>query len=133
MSTGLREIFSKRLKEAIASSAYSQRSLAEKINVTPSTIQRWVNGQVWPDPETIDLIARTLQVSPEWFFGADSITTPQDALKVLSKAINSQGDLSPSPINHDILEALDNADEHTLQSIRDLLDIEPPLKKKARL
>ena len=66
----LSEIFSKRIREAIKKEGYSIRSFAKEMKTSPTTTQRWADGEI-PPHKTVELIAERLNVLPQWLFGAE--------------------------------------------------------------
>lgn len=69
MST-ISEIFSKRLRIALEDQGFSIRGFAKHIKMSPTTVQKWVQNQP-PPVSTIDELASTLDVSPQWLLGAE--------------------------------------------------------------
>jgi transcriptional regulator with XRE-family HTH domain len=83
----LRSIFSTRLKEAFEkSNDVSQSSAAKTLGVARNTVNRWVSGESWPEPNVIDELAIMLNVRPQWLMGAEEISINESIkLKIRNK------------------------------------------------
>lgn len=53
------------LKEVMKLKAITSIELAEKVGVSKATVSYWINGKVFPSPDTIEKIALALNV-PIW-------------------------------------------------------------------
>ena len=63
------EIFCKRIKELRIESGITQKELAEKLNLTNSTICDWEKGRSEPDLQTLTQIAAVFDVSVDYLLG----------------------------------------------------------------
>ena len=55
------------LSRKITEAGISQVELANRINVTPRTVSRWLHGQKPPKPSLINELAKALHCRPEDF------------------------------------------------------------------
>ena len=58
-----------RLRHTIKEKGYSQKSFAKKINISPSSVNAWVQGTRRPDIDKLIIIATTLDVSTDYLLG----------------------------------------------------------------
>ena len=63
------EIFCKRIKELRIESGITQKTLAEKLNVTNSTVCDWEKGRSEPDLQTLTQIAAFFEVRVDYLLG----------------------------------------------------------------
>ena len=68
--------FGDRIKEARKAAGFTQRQLADMINVSNTSISNWEQCVSTPDPDTIQHLCWALKVQPNYFFGADAFTVP---------------------------------------------------------
>lgn len=73
-------LFGERIKEARKAAGLTQRQLADKINVSNTSISNWEKSVSMPDPDTIQHLCWALNVQPNYFFGADHLTFPENIL-----------------------------------------------------
>ncbi|AWT48035.1 helix-turn-helix transcriptional regulator [Oenococcus oeni] len=77
-----KDIFRKRFDKAIAESGLSQREIARRLGVSPSTITGWLHGRTNVATDQITQISEVLHKDPAWFFTSDSKN--DDVIKKLS-------------------------------------------------
>lgn len=63
------EIFEKRLKQAMFIRRVKQAELSEMTGLKEGKISSYVNGKYKPNAKTLSIIAKALDVSPEWLIG----------------------------------------------------------------
>lgn len=63
------EIFRENLKSLMASRGYSAKSLAEELDIVPSTVSRYLTGVRQPDLPYVIKIAELFNVSIDWLLG----------------------------------------------------------------
>lgn len=51
---------------------WTQKDLADKVNVHSSMITRWEKSQIYPKESQVSLLAQALEVSPEELFSAQA-------------------------------------------------------------
>lgn len=73
--------FGKRLHALMKENGDTIYSLASYLQLKPSTVSRYNNGQYVPKAPTLDLLCRRYGVSPGWLLGDDAEKTPADAVK----------------------------------------------------
>ena len=74
-------IFSERLRRAREMFGWTQTELADKLRMTPSTINKYEGGTREPDPTTLARIADVLQVTADYLLGRDNPPpTPADTV-----------------------------------------------------
>ena len=59
----------KRLREAIAQSGISQKDLADKLGINPSTVSKYMRLDKYPSLDTFANICEVLDVSADEFLG----------------------------------------------------------------
>ena len=85
-----RKIFAGKLAEARKGSGYTQAGLAEKIGVDTRTVQNYEGQAAFPKPETLDLIAATLNKRTCWFLDDGGFTeSPAETLDAAIRALGS--------------------------------------------
>ena len=65
------EKFAERLRELMSDAGDTIYSLAESVQVSPSSISKYTNSAMAPRIPVIDTIARKYKVNPVWLMGAD--------------------------------------------------------------
>lgn len=68
--------FGDRIREARKAAGLTQRQLADKIDVSNTSISNWEQCVSTPDPDTIQHLCWALNVQPNYFFGADTFSIP---------------------------------------------------------
>lgn len=63
--------FGDKIKAARKAAKLTQQQLAEKINVTNTSISNWENNTSRPDPDTIQHLCWALNVEPNYFFSQE--------------------------------------------------------------
>lgn len=66
-------IFSKRIKELRKESNFTQQELAEKLELTNSTVSDWETGRSEPDLETLTKLAKLFSVTTDYLLGLSEI------------------------------------------------------------
>lgn len=93
-----------RLKSAIKSSGLKQKELAKRVGVSAVTLSRYCSGTQTPNRATLNMLAATLGISPEWLLGEKETPTPipdvapiipqNDAIDWKARAITAEGKLA---------------------------------------
>jgi transcriptional regulator with XRE-family HTH domain len=65
------EVIQKRLREEIKNSGISQKELAERIGVNPSTISKYMRINKFPALDTFANICKVLDVSSDYLLGIE--------------------------------------------------------------
>lgn len=67
-----------RLNQILAARRLAQLQLASMVGVSASTISKWCTGTQTPEHETLEHLARVVNVTPEWFTRplAEKVSTP---------------------------------------------------------
>ena len=65
--------FSTRIKELRKENGYTQRALAEMLELTNSTVCDWETGRSEPDLETLKRLAQLFSVSTDYLLGLSEI------------------------------------------------------------
>ncbi|EHN59065.1 helix-turn-helix domain-containing protein [Oenococcus kitaharae] len=73
------DLFRKNLFDAVVESNLSNAEIARRIDVSRSTITKWLKGVSSPTQSKIIHIARTLNKEPSWFFIDHSVNQAQIA------------------------------------------------------
>lgn len=63
------EIFPSRIRKARNETGMSQREIAERTNIPPSTIAKYETGRLEPDLEKLGILADFYGVSVDWLIG----------------------------------------------------------------
>jgi len=66
-----RQIISERIAKALKESGLKQKELAQKANITESSVSHYVNGRFAPSPEIGEKLAKILNVNVGWLLGFD--------------------------------------------------------------
>lgn len=69
-------LFGDRLRDARKAAGLTQRQLADKINVSNTSISNWELCVSTPDPDTIQNLCWALDVQPNYFFDSSFSTIP---------------------------------------------------------
>lgn len=64
----LKKLFGTRLKQIRKQQKMTQESLAEAVGVSTSTIQRWEYGEMAPEFDRLEILAKALNRKTEDFF-----------------------------------------------------------------
>lgn len=70
MPAGVKNFVPGRLKMAREARALLQKDLAERVSKAPATVSKWESEEYsqTPEPATVNKLAETLAVEPDWFF-----------------------------------------------------------------
>lgn len=66
--------FGNKIREARKAAGLTQRQLADKINVSNTSISNWEKDLSRPDPDTIQYLCWALNVQPNYFFSIEGST-----------------------------------------------------------
>lgn len=90
MSESIRSILSRNLRELRKQRGMTQEALATLAGFQAVSYGRWESGKSWPEPDTIESLARALGV-PEsrLFYDSSAHMSPRDALKVLTDLVDN--------------------------------------------
>jgi len=93
-------MFGERLKKARKKSGMTQMELAQKLNLTDATLNRYEKGHRKPDPETLSKIAEILHVSVDWLLGRTDNPEPFPNFEELLKKMGGwpAGEMVPIPV-----------------------------------
>lgn len=61
-----------RLRDAIRQSGMSQKEIAEKVGIHPSTVNKYIRTDKFPSIDTFALLCRALNVSSDLILGLDT-------------------------------------------------------------
>lgn len=86
----IRAILSKNLRELRKEKGYTQSALASLAGFQETSYNRWETGKVWPEPDTIAILAKVLNVPESRLFLDQSIISPLIAAKIVSDFISSK-------------------------------------------
>lgn len=126
-----KEHFGKRLKDALDLSGMKQVQLAEKLEVEPPTVSRWIRGIDMPEEWRISKIAETLNVHEE-FFGFENSHRELTAKELCDFYFENEEIIPLIPkIPKDVLKLLSSQDETYFSSLRRILEGLEEKKKKS--
>lgn len=80
-----------RLKELRLEYGYSQKYVAEQLNISRQAISKWENGRSYPDIDNLRLLSALYDVSLDSFFQNDLVETEKIELVETSKSLISKG------------------------------------------
>jgi transcriptional regulator with XRE-family HTH domain len=83
----IRQILASNLLRLRKSKGLTQVQIAEMIESTPASYNRWEKGVNWPDPESLEKIALALGVKSSEFFIDNSLSTPLNSSDFLKDSI----------------------------------------------
>lgn len=83
----IRQILASNLLRLRKSKGLTQAQIAELVNTTPASYNRWEKGVNWPDPESIEKIAFQLNVKSSELFADNSLKIPLNAKEYLKDSI----------------------------------------------
>ncbi len=66
-----KDVFSERLKEILYENNENPEGLSKKINISPSSLSRYISGKMSPKITTIQVIADLYGINPVWLMGYD--------------------------------------------------------------
>lgn len=78
MKRGIKMTFGQRLKQLIDDRNITQSQLAKELNITPSTLNGYVNDHREPDFQTLALFVRYFKVSSDYLLGISSSAHPAE-------------------------------------------------------
>ena len=80
-----------RLKKARKAAGMTQRQLADKIQVSNTSISNWENGFSYPDPDTIQHLCWALDIQPNYFFSVEPQEKPNTGDKNIIRIAGRDG------------------------------------------
>lgn len=66
-----KDIFAERLKEILYENNENPEGLSRRINISPSSLSRYISGKMSPKITTIQVIADIFGINPVWLMGYD--------------------------------------------------------------
>ncbi|MDB8564557.1 helix-turn-helix domain-containing protein [Turicibacter sanguinis] len=78
-----------RLKSLRRGANLTQKQLADKLNISPSTIAMYEGGKRDPDTDTLKKLSNVLSVSVDYLTGNDSPKTKKEHLTTINDAVNT--------------------------------------------
>jgi len=87
-----KELLGARIREVRKARQLSQDALAEKVGVDPKQISRIEGGKSYPSLDTLDSIARELQVEVKELFNYEHISGDKDITEEISRTIAQMDD-----------------------------------------
>lgn len=110
--------FGERLYECMQQAGYSQKQLAEKINITPTRLNYWIKDKRQPDIPWIRVLADALNVSTDYLIG----NTPESPSKPEALYVcMPSGDAVTDGLRHSLHSLIDQLSLPDLTLIRDLI------------
>lgn len=71
-----KETFAQKLKQARTDAGYTQREVADILQISKSTIASWEVGRTEPDIESLGKLADFYLVSADWLIGTKGKNNP---------------------------------------------------------
>ena len=91
------ECFGSRLQLLMQEHHFTMRSLAAAVHLSPSTIFRYIHGQITPKLTTIEILSQLFGVSPAWLMGYQVVRFSSSTCENdLSSIVEQYLSLSPS-------------------------------------
>lgn len=69
-----------RLKEALRNTDMTARDLAAKANISEASVSRYLSGKLSPKLDSIQALAKALNVDPVWLLGYDPVVPEKNTL-----------------------------------------------------
>ncbi len=89
----IKSTFAKKLKSELAKSGITQKELAARLNLPPTTINSWATARTFPHGETLQAISEILNTTPSKLVADDTDDYQLgDSDKYMLIAINSSED-----------------------------------------
>lgn len=67
--------FGEKLRQARKRRGLTQKELAQAVDARHNSVSNWESDKNQPDPETIRRLCRVLEVDPNFFFEAESLSS----------------------------------------------------------
>lgn len=80
-------IFSERIKEALSESSYSQKQIAQILNISEGNITNWKKGDNVPSIDILYRLCMLLHVSADYLLGLED----ESGAKVYNNTYNNYG------------------------------------------
>lgn len=115
--------FNERIKEQRQKLRYTQKELAEKVNVSPQVISNWERGYTDPSPEDIKKLSAVLLTSTDYLLGITDnpeLTVNEDN-SFADELITFRNLSRSAQVNH-IVEKAIQLDEDDLKMFIQFLD-----------
>lgn len=68
---------------------YTQKQLAQLLNVSQQTVGSWEVGRTEPDAKTLTKLSNVFNVSVDYLTGNDTLTSQQEHLTTINDAVNT--------------------------------------------
>ncbi|MFA6807776.1 MAG: helix-turn-helix transcriptional regulator [Eubacteriales bacterium] len=65
--------FGKRLKDSVKNSSYTQKQIAEILNINQDTFSNYVKEVYYPKADTLFELCNILDISPDWFLSGQGM------------------------------------------------------------
>lgn len=117
MSTYNKEIFSKNLKNHMATNGKDRKRIAADLNIAYSTLTDWVNGKKFPRIEKVEMLADYFGISKsDLIEDFEEVKKDNDRLVAIIAKLRTNKELV------DVVERLVSLDKAKLESLSRLLD-----------
>lgn len=117
MSTYNKEIFSKNLKNHMATNGKDRKKIAADLNIAYSTLTDWVNGKKFPRIEKVEMLADYFGISKsDLIEDFEEVKKDNDRLVAIIAKLRTNKELV------DVVERLVSLDKAKLESLSRLLD-----------
>jgi len=87
----IKELVGARLKELRKSRGFSQADIAEKVNLDSKHISRLETGKTFPYPETLESLAKALDVPVKEFFEFEHLEEQKVSVKTIQDLLEGAG------------------------------------------
>lgn len=102
--------FGERLNECMKQAGYTQKQLAEKLNITPVRLNYWIKDKRQPDIPWIKALSDALNVSTDYLIGNVPDSHPEpEALYISTPSGDSNADEMRRAL-HALIDQLDVSD-----------------------
>lgn len=89
----IKTIFARHIKSELAKNQITQRELADKLKLPPTTVNSWAQGRTFPHGESLQAVAEILNTTPSKLVADDRDDYQvSDSDKYMLLAINSSDD-----------------------------------------
>lgn len=88
----IKELVGARLKELRKNKGFSQAEIAEKVSLDSKHISRLETGKTFPYPETLEALAKALDVPIKEFFEFEHLQEQEVSIRTVQELIEGAGE-----------------------------------------
>ncbi|AMA72738.1 hypothetical protein ACH33_07650 [Aneurinibacillus sp. XH2] len=84
----------RRIKEQRQKLKWTQKELAEKVNVSSQVISNWERGYTTPNSDDVALLSKALDISSDYLLGHSNDPSPKKQVDTVNRAFHSLENLT---------------------------------------